>query len=61
MKHFNTVTFAFDDKNLLAAELTLDELRCDLRDMFGPENVVEGPNGSVRVDVIEDSDWTEFV
>lgn len=60
MRHFNTVTFTVDDKDLLAAGLTLDELRCDLRDIFGPDNVVDGPNGSVRIDVVEDIDWTEF-
>ncbi|KPF48330.1 hypothetical protein IP87_02910 [beta proteobacterium AAP121] len=60
MKYFNTVTFTVDGTELLAAGLTLEDLQSDMRDIFGTDNVVQGPRGTVCVNVVEDFDWTPF-
>ena len=60
MKYFNTVTVSVEEKDVLAAGLTLDDLCSDIRNIFGTDNVVVGPNGCVRVEVVEEVDWTPF-
>ena len=43
--HYFTAIFTVTDAELTEAGLTADDLQApDLRDVFGPENLVAGPN-----------------
>lgn len=57
MKHYQTVSFIVDGEDLLKAELRFCDLVADLRDVFGPDNVVTGPGGEVTIEVIEEPCW----